>query len=69
MGVPVGDANGSHVALLKCGDCGAYYETDETMGNECPDCHAVQYEILAGAQGQIDDWREDPEAFDEVFGR
>ena len=57
--------DGDHVTLLKCGDCGAYYETDETVTNDCPDCGSYDWTILTGvATDGPEDWRADPEAFD-----
>ncbi|QHS17950.1 hydrogenase maturation nickel metallochaperone HypA [haloarchaeon 3A1-DGR] len=59
MGVPIGDAEGNHTALLECGNCSERYETDETMGNECPHCGMVSFEIVTG--GDPDAWRPDGE--------
>lgn len=58
MGVPIGDAVGDHPALLECEDCGERYETDETMGNDCPHCGTSWgFEIIDG--GDPDGWRPD----------
>lgn len=56
MGVPVGQADGDHPALLSCGDCGEKFETDETMANGCPFCGAVSYDIEDG--GDPSTWRD-----------
>lgn len=60
MGVPVGQADGDHICLLECQDCGERYETDETMTNECPDCYSPSWEMVEGT-GPGDDlsWREE----------
>lgn len=60
MGVPVGEAEGGHPALLECGECGARYETDETMGNDCPECGTHRgFDVIDG--GDPDGWRPDGE--------
>lgn len=38
MGVPVGEAAGDYPALMRCSECDARYETDETVDNYCPEC-------------------------------
>lgn len=48
MGVPRGEADGSHVARLRCRRCETRYETDETMGNDCPDCGFQDFEMDRG---------------------
>lgn len=61
MGVPIGDAEGDHAALLECGECGERYETDETMANDCPHCntHHPNPDVIDG--GDPANWRPDGE--------
>jgi Zn finger protein HypA/HybF involved in hydrogenase expression len=54
MGVHTGEADGDVPLLLACQHCGLEYETDETMGNDCPDCGAVDYEIVSTVPSE---WR------------
>jgi predicted nucleic acid-binding Zn-ribbon protein len=46
MGVPVGEAAGEHIATLVCRNCETRYETDETMGNDCPGCGVTSFDIV-----------------------
>lgn len=55
MGVPIGDADGESIALLRCKECTKRYETDETMDNQCP-CGSYRYSIEDASYGQP--WRE-----------
>lgn len=57
MGVPIGDADGDHPALLECQYCGTEYETDETTLNDCPECGRRDFEIEDG--GDPNGWRGD----------
>lgn len=61
MGVPVGEAEGEYPALLRCTDCNTEYETDETMPNDCPNCHHLQWEEITpdGAGYTPSEWREE----------
>lgn len=59
MGVPIGEADGDHPALLECSGCGDRYETDETMLNDCPECGHPPAEIVDG--GDPEGWRPDGE--------
>lgn len=63
MGVPIGGADGQHVALVECHGCGDRFETDETMTNDCPHCGAhnpaSRIEVIDG--GDPDGWRPDGE--------
>jgi len=46
MGVPVGQSEGDHPVTLGCRECGSRYETDETMGNDCPACGFARFRVL-----------------------
>lgn len=48
MAVEIGEADGDHVALCACSNCGARFETDETMTNDCPECSQNSLEIIDG---------------------
>ena len=48
MGVPIGEADGDYLVTLECRECGTRYETDETMGNDCPDCGFVSFDFADG---------------------
>lgn len=62
MGVPVGHAEGGDfggIHLLQCRRCGAHFETDSSMTNDCPECGFQSWE----RRDQTDDpdhvpWRE-----------
>lgn len=60
MGVPVGEAEGRHVTLCECDQCGTEFETDETMSNGCPECNSYGYWIRDGtAENPEMPWRDD----------
>lgn len=63
MGVPLGESIGDATTLLKCESCTGYYETDETMPNDCPECGYRPFEIVSGLAADRDEWRADPAAY------
>jgi len=63
MGVAVGEADGDFPVLAKCENCENEYETDETMGNDCPHCGYARFEVLDGYSTDPElSWREDGDA-------
>ena len=59
MGVSIGEAEGEYATLLRCENCGTEYETDETMANDCPECHRVDWTDITpdGAAYTPSEWR------------
>lgn len=57
MGVVIGEADGEHVLLAECGECGERYETDETMDNDCPHCGGRNVYPDVVESGDPDEWR------------
>jgi rubrerythrin len=57
MGVPVGEADGEHLSMLRCGECGNRYETDETLDNDCPYCNRSEWDLVDF--GDPSTWRDD----------
>lgn len=60
MGVPIGEADGEHIALCECGDCGNRYEADESTINDCPECGSYSFEIVDGTATDPEmSWRDE----------
>lgn len=62
MGVPVGDAEGDYVTLVRCAnsECGQPFETDETTTNDCPVCGTLSADVITGSSTDPDlGWRQE----------
>mgnify|MGYP006897002431 CR=1 FL=1 len=57
MGVPIGEAEGEHLALLRCDECDNRYETDETLDNDCPYCSRSNWDLVNFGEPSF--WRAD----------